>query len=492
MRMWRLLALGATALLVLPGTALSQGTADIAKRTLDSGIAFYQSGDYKQALQDFMTVINSYSDSEWVDEALLHIARYHYEVENDLEKSREYLLRIQRDFAGSNSTPGAYFYLGQILFASADNVEQLRDGLANFERVSRLFPDSDVADQALFAASRVLTALQEYDPALEKLQLILMEHSESSLRKEAQYLVGEAYMFKDNIQQAMVEFQQVRNDYPDSPIAEKALDRLTMLYRLHFSSQAGITPFRRDTEFSLKAGTSLDDPMYLDFHRGSFYLADRGSNKVSKFDSQGKLLESMSANRPTAVKVISESDVTILADRQLKGTTTLSLTGDQAEPLTAIEAFSRGAFGRYYVWDKKPKLIHSFKADLSLEKIYRGREFRDVRDMETDRFGNLYVLDGKEKQVEVFDPNGSRLRVSGSRIAGDELRDPRYIEVDEANNLYILDRKIRKVLVLDPSGQPLTSLSYSDSVQDPRGLAVDSSGGIVIVDRKKRAAVRYH
>jgi outer membrane protein assembly factor BamD (BamD/ComL family) len=481
--------------LAFPASLYSQASNDIAKRTLDSGMAFYQRGDYKQALQDFQTVIGSFQNSEWVDEALLQVAKYYYEVEKNLEKCRENLQRIQRELATSNSTPEAYYYLGYILSDSAVDVEQLRDGLANFERVARLFPDSDFADDALFQAGRVHTALKEYDAALEKLQMILLEYMDSNLRIESQFAIAENYMFKENMLQAMVEYQKVRNNYPAAPLADKALDRLTLLYRIYFSSQAGIPPYRKDTSFSVRLGQTLDDPVYIEYQDGAFYLADRGLDRVFKFDTAGALLESSSVRRPGMVKAASRDDVTVLAERQLRGKTAITLvdkSDERGEQMTSIEAFCRGPRGQYYVWDRRANFIQSYRTDLTPDRVYRGNEYRDVRDMAVDRFGNLYVLDGKERRIVVYDPNGVRLKTIGPTVAGVELRDPKFIEVDEANNLYVLDRRNESVLVLGPDGNRLATLAFGDAVKDPRGLAVDSCGAILLADRKLRSVIRYH
>lgn len=488
---------GAVALICFPVVSFAQaGGADIAKRALDSGIDFYRSGEYGQALQDFMTVINVYPNSEWVDEALLHVSRYYYEVEGDLAQARDYLQRIQREYAASNSTPDAYYYLGYILFDRRESVEQLRDGLANFERVVRFFPDSTVADDALFQASQVHVVLGEYDAALEKRQKILMDYPESELLIETQFEIGNNFIYMDDILQAMVEFQQVRNNYPESPWAEKALNRLTLLYRLHFSTQAGIRPFTRDTSFSLKvSGGQIDDPYYLVADMNdSIYLADRGLNAVLKFDSTGRQTERLSAQRPQMVKIGISNEVTILADRQLKETAMMSFrvgSGEAAEPLTNIEAFARGPMGQYYIYDGRRRELYCFKQDLTLEKTFRGIEFRDVRDMAIDQFGNILVLDGRQRYVVMLDSSGRRLGAIGPRIGDIELRDPTYIALDDANNLYILDRRQRSVYIFSPGGASLMRIGFGDSVSDPRGLAVTSSGEVIMIDRRQRSAVKF-
>jgi TolA-binding protein len=495
MRTFRVFILASAVLLMLSSSLPAQGGGDIAKRTLESGLAFYRSGEYRQALQDFMTVINAHPDSEWVDEALLNVARYYYEVEKDLDTARQYLNRIMQEYAGSNSTPEAYYYLGYLLFDARRSVEEMRDGLANLERVVRLFPESQVADNALYLASVIHVALGEYEQALDKLQRLLLEFPESDLRESAQFEIGNCFMFMDNMMQAMIEFQRVRDIYPDSPLADKALRRLTLLYRLHYSEAAGLRPFNVDPAFSI-AGYKLDDPTYLVIAPGETLLvADRGMDRVLSIKLGGMEVETIRSGRPDMIKLEPGGRLTVMANRQLsidnKRLDLITGTGEAAQPLNSIEAFCYGPQGQCYVWDSRQQRIICFKTDLSIEKEYPTGVFKEVRDLAVNSLGHLYVLDGGERQLVKYDPSGKRLLSIGPKIGTNELRDPRYLAVDDANNLYILDRRERSVLVLNPSGEFITALRFGESVKDSRGLAVDSSGGIYIADRRENTVIRF-
>ena len=490
----RLLILGAMILLALPPTSAAQAGGDIAKRTLDSGVAFYRSGDYKQALQDFNTVITAHPDSEWVDEALMHVARYYYEVERNIDSARERLQEIMQNHAASNSTPEAYYYLGYILFDARRSVEEMRDGLANLERVVRLFPESDVSDDALYTASVVHTALGDYERALEKLQMLLLQFPESELRDRVQFAIGDAFMLMDDVRQAMVEFQQVRNVYPDSPIAEQALDRLTLLYRLHFSLDAGLKPFSPDPDYAYQ-GSRLDDPTYLLVVGGDLLVADRGLSRIIRTPIDGGGAETVGSSRPDAIDVTPDGRVISLANRQLfEDGQRLNLLstrpGAEPEPLTNIEAFAIGPQGQYYVWDKRLEQIISYKTDFSIEKAYPSGIYDDIRDMAVDRLGNFLVLDGRGRTVTKYDPDGQRLASMGPGAGASELRDPQYICVDGANNIYVLDRRLRSVIIFNHVGEYISSFAFGESPRDPRGLAVDSTGAIYIADRRNNTVIR--
>ena len=72
----------------------------------------------------------------------------------------------------------------------------------------------------------------------------------------AQFEIGHALALLGEPRPAMEEFQQVRNRFPQSEWAGRALDRITALYRLHGAAQAGFAP---DPAFAVGAGDVLKD-----------------------------------------------------------------------------------------------------------------------------------------------------------------------------------------------------------------------------------------
>lgn len=470
------------------------GAVDRAKRTLESGIQFYNSGDYKNAIQDFSTVINGYASSEWVDEAMLRMAIYHYEVEHDLAKARQMLEKILTEQAESNSAPDAYYYLGLFLSSGPVSAESVRDGLANYERVARLFPESDKADDALFRAGQINVAAGEFEPALAKFQRLLWDYPESNLQAEAQFAVGDCHYFMDNILQAMSEYQQVRNRYPEAPESERALDRLTLLYRLHFGVGKGRL-FGRDTSFAFSNREALDNPEYLASAGGlEVFIADEGRSLIYRVDGTGKIVDRASANRPRMVKRNLDGTPVSVADRRFKGKEVMGLAvkeGTQSEPLVDIEAAAVSPRGSYYVYDAGKVNVFRFSPDGTLEQTIRGEVLREVRDLAVDSFGFLYVLDGRERRLVKINPEGRRVFAKGPTIGGTELREPVCLAIDEANNVYILDRRLKAVFILNRNGDPLATFNIGDTVREARAIAVDSTGAILVLDRRERAVLRF-
>lgn len=468
---------------------------DRAKRTLESGIQFYNSGDYKNALQDFQTVITSYSESEWVDEALLRLAIYYYEIEHDLAKSTEQLEIITRLHADTNTAPEAYYYLGFFLSDSKASVEAMRNGLANFERVVRLFPESEKADDALYLGSLIHIYFGEFEEALQKLQTVLSYYPDSNLHGEIQFQIGNCYYFMNNITQAMLEYQQVRNRYPDSPVSEKALDRLTLLYRLHYRQTQGKPLFEYDPLFSLKSSVELNDSVYIQgVGDGTFYLAVRGRDRLLHFNGEGVVSETVTIRRPTMIKAAADGSPLVLADRRLRtmAATEISLRpGENTEPLSAIEAFCMSPWGGYYVYDGDRNEMYEFGSDGSYVKVFQGENFRDLRDLEIDQFGNLFLLNGRQRKLYKYDKSGRKDFELGPIIDGIELRDPICLEIDQVNNIYLYDRRLNTLFIVATNGDVIGRFELDRRFRGVTSVAVDASGYLLVLDRGQRRVYRF-
>src|SRR3970282_1239527 len=101
---------------------------------------YFAQGKYKQALDNFNTIVSGVPNTESVDDALLEIGRYQADVEGDIEKARASFESVAKRFPQSDSAPGAYHYLGLITLERAKGAAELDDALAQFTRVRRLYP----------------------------------------------------------------------------------------------------------------------------------------------------------------------------------------------------------------------------------------------------------------------------------------------------------------------------------------------------------------
>jgi DNA-binding beta-propeller fold protein YncE len=117
-------------------------------------------------------------------------------------------------------------------------------------------------------------------------------------------------------------------------------------------------------------------------------------------------------------------------------------------------------------------------------------EFNLPRDMAIGKDGRLYVVDGGNFRVVVFDRNGRYLQSFGSvgKQYGQFAR-PKEIAIDREGNLYIVDTAFGNFQIFNADGELLMFVgerSERDAPAKymlPSGIAVDEDGRIYVVDQ---------
>ena len=142
--------------------------------------------------------------------------------------------QVTKRFPQSDGAPGAYYYLGRLTLERATTAAELDDALAQFARVQRLYPRSEWVPRALYATGLAHRKARTPAPRpSEAARRVALEYPTSDAAPAAQFEVGQDLALLGEPRQAMEEFQQVRNRFPESEWAPRALDRITALYRLY-------------------------------------------------------------------------------------------------------------------------------------------------------------------------------------------------------------------------------------------------------------------
>ncbi|WP_426417173.1 6-bladed beta-propeller [Aestuariirhabdus sp. LZHN29] len=96
--------------------------------------------------------------------------------------------------------------------------------------------------------------------------------------------------------------------------------------------------------------------------------------------------------------------------------------------------------------------------------------------------GQVYVSDTVLREVLVFDRPGYSYRKIGSQGKG-KLRKPFGIDLDDAGNLYVIDGANKQAFMYDPDGAFIKTIGTEDMFDRPTGIAVTDDGSrLFIVD----------
>lgn len=241
----------------------------------------------------------------------------------------------------------------------------------------------------------------------------------------------------------------------------------------------GDTAGRAVAVFDLNAGKyeriGMDDPgslrmpFGLDLDgAGNLYVVDGTLKRVHVYDPNGKFLrhlgEDLKLSRPVGLAIDDERHRLYLVD-----------AGGVDSPDHKVHALD----------------IQSGKQLFEIGKRGEGPgEFNLPRDVAVGKDGVLYVVDGGNFRVQVFDKDGKFLKTFGAigRQSGQFSR-PKEVAVDKQGHIYVVDSAFGNFQIFDAEGRLLLDVG-GRGAQDgpakfmlPSGIAVDDDGRIYMVDQ---------
>lgn len=469
------------------------GPNEQARGLLEDGRAYLKSGQVKQALDNFNTIVSGFSGTDSVDDALLEIGRWQMDVEQNADKAREAFLDVTKRFPQSDGAPGAYYYLGRLTLSRATAATELDDALAQFVRVQRLYPGSEWVPRALHGCALVHRKAGRLADAVESARRVALEYPNSEAAPEAYYEAGLALALMGEPRPAMEEFQQIRNRFAQSEWAPRALDRITTLYRLYGEASPTFAP---DPAFTLGAGDVLKDVRALMVTPDGYtWIASDKVKGVVPYGADGKMgasltgvdLRSLSLG-PRGELLVAARLAVRLGPRDLRSFT---IPGDKPgvpEPLERIEAALLTPGGNLLVADGKRRKVFRFDGKFQWKDAFPDAREREVTRMTLDPDGGLVFLDRDEKTVKTYDETGKLLRTLAARGAGYEIKKPVDVAVDAFRHTYVADQE-GAVFVFSPQGKLLATVG--GGAVRPTALALDPGGAVLVYDDKAERVVRY-
>jgi outer membrane protein assembly factor BamD (BamD/ComL family) len=485
----------AALLVLLAAAALAQSSPEEqARGLLEDGRSYWAKKQYKQALDNFNTIVTGFAQTDSVDDALLEIGRYYLEVEGNTDKARDAFDQVAKRYPQSDGAPGAYYFLGILTMNRALTPAELDDALAQFNRVQRLYPRSDWVPRALYAAGLAQRKAGRLAEAVEAERRVSLEHPTSDVADAAQFQIGHCLALMGEPKQAMEEFQQVRNRFAQGSWAEPALYRTTALYRLYGGARPA---FSLDASFSVAAGDVLKDVRALLMTPArTLWIASDKVKSAIPFQPDGSKGPGLAAEDLRSLALSPKDEIVVAArsavrigQRDIKS---FAAPGDKPgvlETLDKIEAAAVTKSGMLLVADAKRKHVFKYDPQFNFVGSFPDAKERDVRRMLVDGEGAVYLLDDDDKSVRAFDEAGKSLRVVLAKGAGYELKHPVDIAVDPFRNLYVADADLG-VLIFSASGQLLTTLTSSE-LRRPAALTLDAEGAVLVYDERAERVLRF-
>lgn len=107
--------------------------------------------------------------------------------------------------------------------------------------------------------------------------------------------------------------------------------------------------------------------------------------------------------------------------------------------------------------------------------------FSGIRSVAFDRSDNLYLLDGQNSRVVVFDAKGKFVRQFGRKGGGPgELQAPLAMDIASDGSVVVSDLGNRAFIVFRPDGEYVRNIPFDEELGFPMNMAADARGGIIV------------
>jgi TolA-binding protein len=182
------------------------------------GWTYYKQGDFPKAVAAFEQLIVAYPSGKFSFDGRLRLGDCYFQ-QKDYKKAAGAYRTVIRLFPKNDGADYALYQLGQTFYRSGDH-EQASD---QFEAVVKTYPNSNLADDAQYALGWMKFQRKDYLAAVKDFQSTISNYPASELVPRAYYSIGDAYYNLRQYPAAEKSYRQVIQRFPKSPLAADAL-----------------------------------------------------------------------------------------------------------------------------------------------------------------------------------------------------------------------------------------------------------------------------
>lgn len=255
----------------------------------------------------------------------------------------------------------------------------------------------------------------------------------------------------------------------------KPFDVVVCQGRIYVSDTVARTVFLFDVPSGEFSEIGIQEPGQLDKPLGmavdeecNLYVADGTASRVVIYDQDGQYISAIGGNemfdRLSHVEVDQSGQRIYCVD-----------TGGVSSDRHHVRVFDTDSGEHLF--------------DIGLRGTQSG-ELNLARDVALGPDGNLYVVDGGNFRVQVFDPDGEFIRQIGAiGVRTGQFSRPKGIDTDAEGNVYVSDAAFGNFQIFSPQGELLLFIGDRSETEGaakfllPGGLAVDEDGRVYMVDQ---------
>jgi TolA-binding protein len=204
---------------------------DLAERLFRSGERAYTIKSYPEAFETWNQLIQASPKSPFAAEAMLRMARHRLEVESKPDEAMPLLERIKAEHIKTPFAAEAMLLRGKILASRSHKPQELKEAVAEFNRVLDLFPDHASILEARLQLGLAARKQGQWGQALQHFMEVVRQDPASTIALQAQLQGADVLDLLGDLPGCLRMLQGIRSQYPQSPEAAEAEWRITVRVR---------------------------------------------------------------------------------------------------------------------------------------------------------------------------------------------------------------------------------------------------------------------
>lgn len=218
----------AASLICILAPGLQAQDVDLAERLYQSGERAYATKSYKEAVDTWAQLVQSNPTSAFAPKALLKLAQHQFEIEGKPEGAFPFLDRLKTEYIKSPEAADALLLRGKLLLLQVNRAGDLKDPMAEFNRVLDLYPDAPACAEARFELGRAWKRQGQWGRALQLFLDAFRLRLDDHIAPQAMLEAAEVMDLMGDLPGCLRMMQDLRLQYPERPEAREAAWRMAV------------------------------------------------------------------------------------------------------------------------------------------------------------------------------------------------------------------------------------------------------------------------
>ena len=470
--------------------ALVQGQpSDLAERLFQSGERAYAAQSYKEALDTWGQLLQSAPASEFAPRVLLALARHQVNVEHKPEAAMPYLDRLKSEYIRTAEAADGLLLRGTLLAQQARRPLDLKDAMAEFNRVIDLFPESPAVAESHFNLGRAWRDQGQWARALQQFVEAFRARPDAAVAPRAMLEAAETLDMLGDLPGCLRLLQRLRTLAPQSPEAQEAAWRIGVRVKHRIQKPA----LRSEGPWPAGRVKWLKTPVLLaTAPDGDLLLYQNDLDHAYRLHNGDLSPAGPGATGVKAMLALPQGDIWLLSKVGLfreTATTPTPLGG-----LSAITGAALDRWGALWVADARTAALTVFSAD-GASRVVASPTANALASLPT---GGMVIAADTDRKILFLDAEGQpRIVVPYGKDLPASFRYVIALASDGAGQVAALvdgGDFGEGVMILGPDGALLRQTTFKALGISGRitSLALDRTGGLILCDRRNDLLIRLN